>query len=529
MTRARAAANAIPAARPNEPLFELTERGGLWNPVWPSLGEASDQQKLLAGALQARGYALVKAQMSYGDEMQTAGDRRFALNQVAKYALDGYRLSHNKEHFSFRPDAAARQPTQGTHIPNAVKAYTDSAIGDAGRVMRAVNKSLIYRNVRTRTGTVDKWFGKTNGYQTFSGHCDLSESVLHDRYYHDVAEGEVRAAPHVDRGLLTIISNPNEVEILVGGEWVRPYSHAQFGGQDVVLVLVGYSLEKATNGLLRAALHRVVSQGGTRRSTVLDVRAPSSLQVCPAELTPPPAADDELDEYEVAARAPFVFSQLIENFDATHNSINAPVPPTADPLPALDVAPPARFHPLLSLPLDLLMQLLSEVDSPASMARLASTCAFLHCLTSREEVWVPLAERFRIDWNLALDRVDKGARSIGRATRANVPAQQPAALLQRVRAQWSRLIGAELDPSTHLNEAIDIQVCAQDGNRIYCQVKFGAPLVRLMRAFCQRQGVAMNSVRFLFDGFRFNESQTPFQLEMYNGEVVDVMVEQRGD
>ena len=54
------------------------------------------------------------------------------------------------------------------------------------------------------------------------------------------------------------------------------------------------------------------------------------------------------------------------------------------------------------------------------------------------------------------------------------------------------------------------------------------PLQKLMNAFCNRNGVAMNSVRFLFDGNRVNPNQTPADLEMEDGDVIDVMVEQQG-
>ena len=50
-----------------------------------------------------------------------------------------------------------------------------------------------------------------------------------------------------------------------------------------------------------------------------------------------------------------------------------------------------------------------------------------------------------------------------------------------------------------------------------------------MNAFCQRQGVNLNAVRFLFDGERLRESQTPEYLEMEDGDVIDVMMEQVGD
>ena len=56
---------------------------------------------------------------------------------------------------------------------------------------------------------------------------------------------------------------------------------------------------------------------------------------------------------------------------------------------------------------------------------------------------------------------------------------------------------------------INLKVVTQDGNEIFFKCKATTPLSKLMNAFCQRQGVALASVRFLFDGTRINEHQTP--------------------
>jgi len=58
-------------------------------------------------------------------------------------------------------------------------------------------------------------------------------------------------------------------------------------------------------------------------------------------------------------------------------------------------------------------------------------------------------------------------------------------------------------------EHINLKVVTQDGNEIFFKCKATTPLSKLMHAFCQRQGVSLNSVRFLFDGTRINEHQTP--------------------
>ena len=56
-----------------------------------------------------------------------------------------------------------------------------------------------------------------------------------------------------------------------------------------------------------------------------------------------------------------------------------------------------------------------------------------------------------------------------------------------------------------------------------------------MDAYCQKQNVnpsvtklSSNNVRFLFDGERLHETQTPKELHMENGDEIDVLVEQVG-
>ena len=53
-------------------------------------------------------------------------------------------------------------------------------------------------------------------------------------------------------------------------------------------------------------------------------------------------------------------------------------------------------------------------------------------------------------------------------------------------------------------------------------------LKKLMDAYCQRQGLSNNQCRFIFDGERIKEDDSPETLEMENGDEIDVMVEQTG-
>ena len=75
---------------------------------------------------------------------------------------------------------------------------------------------------------------------------------------------------------------------------------------------------------------------------------------------------------------------------------------------------------------------------------------------------------------------------------------------------------------------INIKVKAQDGTEIYFKIKRSTQLKKLMDAYCQRQGLANNQCRFIFDGERIKDEDSPDSLEMENGDEIDVMVEQTG-
>ena len=51
---------------------------------------------------------------------------------------------------------------------------------------------------------------------------------------------------------------------------------------------------------------------------------------------------------------------------------------------------------------------------------------------------------------------------------------------------------------------------------------------KLMNAFATRQGVNIKTVRFLFDGERIREDQTPQQLGLEDNDSIDVVMEQVG-
>ncbi|KAL7076461.1 hypothetical protein ACQ4LE_004182 [Meloidogyne hapla] len=77
-------------------------------------------------------------------------------------------------------------------------------------------------------------------------------------------------------------------------------------------------------------------------------------------------------------------------------------------------------------------------------------------------------------------------------------------------------------------EYIKIKVVGQDSNEVHFRVKFGTSMGKLKKAYAERTGVAVNTLRFLFDGRRVNDDDTPKSLEMEEDDVIEVYQEQLG-
>ncbi|XP_059105464.1 small ubiquitin-related modifier 2-like [Peromyscus eremicus] len=61
------------------------------------------------------------------------------------------------------------------------------------------------------------------------------------------------------------------------------------------------------------------------------------------------------------------------------------------------------------------------------------------------------------------------------------------------------------------------------------KIKRHTPLSKLMKAYCERQGLSMRQIRFWFDGQPINETDTPAQLDVEDEDTIDVFQQQTGD
>ncbi|XP_012514832.1 PREDICTED: spermatogenesis-associated protein 31E1-like [Propithecus coquereli] len=81
---------------------------------------------------------------------------------------------------------------------------------------------------------------------------------------------------------------------------------------------------------------------------------------------------------------------------------------------------------------------------------------------------------------------------------------------------------------TENNDHINLKVAGQDGSAVQFKIKRHTPLSKLMKAYCERQGLSMRQIRFRFDGQPINETDTPAQLEMEDEDTIDVFQQQTG-
>ncbi|CEL60208.1 Small ubiquitin-related modifier OS=Caenorhabditis elegans GN=smo-1 PE=1 SV=1 [Rhizoctonia solani AG-1 IB] len=78
------------------------------------------------------------------------------------------------------------------------------------------------------------------------------------------------------------------------------------------------------------------------------------------------------------------------------------------------------------------------------------------------------------------------------------------------------------------NDPISIKVVTSTGEEVYFKIKRNTKLKKLQGAYASKVGKDVNTFRFLYDGNRINDEDTPFSLDMENDDTIDVMVEQVG-
>jgi len=75
---------------------------------------------------------------------------------------------------------------------------------------------------------------------------------------------------------------------------------------------------------------------------------------------------------------------------------------------------------------------------------------------------------------------------------------------------------------------INIKVLTYSGEEVFFKIKRNTKLSKLQAAYANKVGKDVGTIRFLYDGNRINDDDTPLSLEMEDNDTIDVMVEQVG-
>ena len=78
------------------------------------------------------------------------------------------------------------------------------------------------------------------------------------------------------------------------------------------------------------------------------------------------------------------------------------------------------------------------------------------------------------------------------------------------------------------NDRITLKVRSQEGNELVFKIRKNTELKKLMDNYWVRLGISTTTCRFIYDGERIKTTNTAEELQMEDGDEIDVMLEQVG-
>lgn len=79
-----------------------------------------------------------------------------------------------------------------------------------------------------------------------------------------------------------------------------------------------------------------------------------------------------------------------------------------------------------------------------------------------------------------------------------------------------------------VDKFIKLKVIAQDHSEVHFKVKKTTQLRKVKQSYAERQGTQISVLRFMFDGRRVKDLETPKELGMQNEDIIEVYTEQTG-
>lgn len=78
------------------------------------------------------------------------------------------------------------------------------------------------------------------------------------------------------------------------------------------------------------------------------------------------------------------------------------------------------------------------------------------------------------------------------------------------------------------SEQLNLKVIGQDGQTVQFKIKRSTPFRKLINAYCDRSRLTSSTLRFMFDGNRIDEMDTPKSMDMEEGDTIEVFTQQSG-
>ncbi|XP_071847904.1 small ubiquitin-related modifier 3-like [Apostichopus japonicus] len=78
------------------------------------------------------------------------------------------------------------------------------------------------------------------------------------------------------------------------------------------------------------------------------------------------------------------------------------------------------------------------------------------------------------------------------------------------------------------SEHITLRVVGSEGSTVQFKIKRSTPLRKLKKAYCDKQGGAIDTLRFRYDGSNILDEDTPQVLDMEDMDQIEVFQQQTG-
>ncbi|KAJ3440995.1 small ubiquitin-related modifier [Anaeramoeba flamelloides] len=77
-------------------------------------------------------------------------------------------------------------------------------------------------------------------------------------------------------------------------------------------------------------------------------------------------------------------------------------------------------------------------------------------------------------------------------------------------------------------EQITLKVADPRGGETLFRIRKNTKFSKLFSVYCKRKGYRMESIKFTFDGVLIDQEQTPVELDMENGDIIEAHLRQIG-